>query len=165
MTDLAALGPYAVDVPFAWHAAASLKRSFLAAANELEGQVGERASYAEDARRDWRGRYAQEFESEHMAAIRRDAHTLAAACRTCAEMLEQLADRARQEQDRREVLRAWAAEHEAWEHEKASRHGVLGAIADVGDALLGDDEPKPPDLPEITPHPLVPDKPAIGGRG
>jgi arylsulfatase A-like enzyme len=158
MTDL---GPFRENVPFAWGAASSLKHSFLRAANELEAQIGQRTSYAEDAKRDWRGRYAQEFESEHMAAVRRDAHSLAAACRTCATMLEELADRARQEQERRELARAWETKHKAWEREQASQ----GFLADARDALLGSDEPKPPDLPEDRPHPLVPDKPSIGGRG
>jgi hypothetical protein len=162
MTDL---GPFTENVPFAWDAASSLKHSFVRAANELEAQIGQRTSYAEDAKRDWRGSYAEEFESEHMAAIRRDAHSLAAACRTCATMLEELGDRARQEQERRELARAWETRHKAWEREQASRDGLLGAVKGVADDLFGDGEPKPPDLPEIRPHPHVPDKPAIGGRG
>jgi hypothetical protein len=162
MTDL---GPITQKVPFAWHAASALKHSFLRAASELEDQIGERASYAEAAKRDWRGRYAEEFESEHMTAMRDDARKLAAECRRCAGMLEQLAQLAREEQQRRELARAWEAEHRAWEREQASRHGIGGVIADFGDAVLGDGEPKPPDLPEVRPHPLVSDAPAIGARG
>ena len=158
MTDL---GPITQPVPFAWDAASALKDTFLRAASELEAQIGERTSYAEEAKRDWRGRYAQEFESEHMAAMRGDAHKLAAACRTCAAMLEQLADRARQEQERRDLALAWKHEHDAWEREQADRN-LLEKAADL---LGGDDEPKPPDLPEIRPHPLVPDAPSIGARG
>jgi hypothetical protein len=158
MTDLE---PITQKVPFAWHAASALKHSLLRAASELEAQIGERTSYAEDAKRDWRGRYAQEFESEHMAAMRGDAHKLAAACRSCATMLEELADRARQEQERRDLALAWQHEHDAWERHQAHRD----AIEKLGDLLGGDDEPKPPDLPEIRPHPHVPDIPAIGARG
>jgi hypothetical protein len=158
MTDLQ---PITQPVPFAWHAASALKQSFLRAASELEAQIGERTSYAEHAKRDWRGRYAQEFESEHMAAMRGDAHKLAAACRTCATMLDELADRARQEQERRDLALAWQHEHEAWEREQAHR----SLLEKAGDLLGGDDEPKPPDLPEIRPHPLVLDAPSIGARG
>jgi hypothetical protein len=96
-----------------------------------------------------------------MSAIRRDARNLAAACRTCATMLEELADRARQEQERREIARAWKTKHDAWEREQAHRN----VAEKLGDLLGGDDEPKPPDLPEIRPHPHVPDVPSIGGRG
>jgi hypothetical protein len=124
-------------VPFAWHAAAALKQSFLRAASELEAQIGKRTSYAEHAKRDWRGRYAQEFESEHMAAMRGDAHKLAAACRTCATMLEELAERARQERERRDLALAWQHEHEAWEREQAHR----SLWEKAGDLLVGDDEP------------------------
>src|SRR4051794_25507320 len=161
MTDIGAFGPFRTDVPFAWHTASALKQSFLRAADELEAQIGRRTSYAEDAKREWRGKYTEEFESGHMAAIRGDAHRLAAACRACATMLEELADDARQEQERRELLRAWAEEHEAWEREQAHRN-----IAEkLRDLLGGDDEPKPPDLPQIRPHPHVPDVPSIAGRG
>jgi hypothetical protein len=162
MTDL---GTYDVDVPFAWDAASRLKHSFLRAASELEDQIPRRNAYAAHAMRDWRGRYAKEFEGEHMAVTARDAHRIAAECRRCAAMLEQLAQLAREENERRALARAWEAEHKAWEREQASHHGISGAIADVGDALLGDDEPKPPELPEIKPHPLVSDAPGVGARG
>jgi hypothetical protein len=159
------LGPYDVDVPFAWHAASRLKDSFLRAASELEDQISRRHAYAARAMRDWRGRYAEEFEGEHMAVTARDAQRISTECRRCAAMIEQLTQLAREEQQRREIARAWEDEHKAWEREQASHHGVGGVIADIGDALLGDDEPKPPDLPEIKPHPLVSDAPRIGVRG
>jgi hypothetical protein len=71
------LGPYDVDVPFAWDAASRLKHSFLRAASELEDQIPRRNAYAAHAMRDWRGRYAEEFEGEHMAVTARDAHRIA----------------------------------------------------------------------------------------
>ena len=46
-------GPITQKVPFAWHAASALEHSFLRAAIELEDQIGERASYAVAAKRDW----------------------------------------------------------------------------------------------------------------
>jgi hypothetical protein len=158
MTDL---GPFMEDVPFAWEAASTLRRSFLRAASELEQQIPRRTSYAALALRDWRGRYADEFEGQHMAVTRGDAHRIAAECRRCAAMLDQLAQQAREEQQRRELARAWKLEHDAWEREQADRD----VVEKIGDLLGGDDEPKPPDLPEITPHPLVADAPAVGARG
>src|SRR4051812_8636419 len=147
------LGTYETDVDFAWEAASRLKQSFLRAASELEAQIPRRNAYAGHALRDWRGRYADEFESEHMAVTARDAHRIAAECRRCAAMLEELARLAREEQQRRELARAWKTEHDAWEREQASHHGLGGLLDDIGDAVFGDGEPRPPDLPEIKPHP------------
>jgi hypothetical protein len=155
------LGTYETDVDFAWQAASRLKHSFLRAASELEDQIPRRHAYAEHAMRDWRGRYAQEFESEHMAATAGDARRLAAECRRCADMLEELAQLAREENERRKLARAWEAEHKAWEREQAHRN----LIEAVGDGLFGDDEPKPPDLPETKPHPRVAQDPGIRARG
>jgi hypothetical protein len=159
------LGRYGTDVDFAWEAASRLKHSFLRAPSELEDQIPRRNAYATHAMRDWRGRYAKEFEGEHMAVTARDAHRIAAECRRCAAMLEELAQLAREEQQRRELARAWEAEHKAWEHEQASHHGILGALQDVGDLIGGDGEPKPPDLPETKPHPRVAIAPGISTRG
>jgi hypothetical protein len=155
------LGTYETDVDFAWEAASRLKHSFLRAASELEGQIPRRNAYATHAMRDWRGRYAKEFEREHMAVTARDAHRIAAECRRCAAMLEELAQLAREEQERRELARAWKVEHDAWKHEQADDN----FLDDVGDFFGGDDEPKPPDLPEIKPHPHIAHAPGISARG
>jgi hypothetical protein len=159
------LGTYETDVDFAWEAASRLKQSFLRAASELEAQIPRRNAYAGHALRDWRGRYADEFESEHMAVTARDAHRIAAECRRCAAMLEELARLAREEQQRRELARAWKTEHDAWEREQASHHGLGGLLDDIGDAVFGDGEPRPPDLPEIKPHPHIAHAPGISARG
>jgi hypothetical protein len=155
------LGTYTEDVRFAWDAAARLKQSFLRAARELEDQIPRRDGYAEHALRQWRGRYADEFESEHMAVTARDAHRIAEECRRCAAMLEELAQQAREEQQRRELARAWKVRHDAWEREQAHRD----ILDKLGDLLGGDDEPAPPDLPEIRPHPHIAHAPGIGARG
>ena len=77
-------------------------------------------------------------------------------------MLSQLANLARKEQDRRDVAMVWQREHEAWERE----HVDDDFIDDLGDVLGGSDEPKPPDLPEIKPEPLVAEAPPrCGDRG
>jgi hypothetical protein len=155
------LGTYTEDVRFAWDAASRLKDSFVRAASELEGQIARRNAYGAHALRDWRGRYAQEFESEHMAVTARDAHRIAAECRRCAAMLEELAQLAHEEQQRRELARAWKVKHDAWEREQA-RNNLLDDIANL---FGGDGEPKPPDLPEIRPHPHIAHAPGISARG
>jgi hypothetical protein len=164
-TAMLDLGTYDKDVDFAWDAASRLKHSFLRAASALEDQIPRRNAYASHAKRDWRGRYAKEFESEHMAATTGDARRIAAECRRCAEMLEELAQLAREENHRRALARAWETKHKAWEREQASHHGILGALQDVGEFFAGDGEPKPPDLPETKPHPRVANAPGISTRG
>jgi hypothetical protein len=160
-TAMLDLGTYDRDVDFAWDAASSLKHSFLRAASELEDQIPRRHAYATHAMRDWRGRYAKEFEGEHMAATTGDARRIAAECRRCAEMLEELAQLAREENHRRALARAWEAKHKAWDQEHAHRN----LLEMAGDLIGGDGEPKPPDLPETKPHPRVANAPGISARG
>lgn len=155
------LGTYETDVDFAWEAASRLEHSFLRAASALEEQIPHRNADAAHAMRDWRGRYAHEFEHEHMAITARDARRIAAECRRCAEMLEQLAQLAREENHRRQLAREWEIEHRAWEREQAHRD----LFEKLGDLLGGDDEPEPPELPEVKPHPRVAIAPPIAARG
>jgi hypothetical protein len=156
------LGPIEEDVPFAWGAASKLKAEFKRAAEELEDQAGVFASASEQALEDWRGAFARDFRREHMRITRDDARRIAAELQKCATMLSQLANLARKEQDRREVAREWKREHEAWEREQSDD----GLGENIMDALGGDDEPKPPDLPEIKPEPLVATAPlSCGDRG
>lgn len=155
------LGPIEEDVPFAWGEASSLKHSFIRAARELRQQSKRITKYGDDALEEWRGRYAKEFEGEHMAITTGDADKIADECERCAEMLSQLANLAREEDDRRKVARAWKAEHDKWEEDQKNR-GFGGWLEDT---ITGDDEPKPPDLPEIKPQPLVAKSPPVEGRG
>jgi hypothetical protein len=154
------LGPIEEDVPFAWDAASKLKRLFLRTADELEEQIPRRGSYGQHAKRDWRGRYANEFDN-HMSITTGDAGRIAAELRKCAQMLHELTQLAREEQQRREIARAWKVKHDAWEADQANDN----VLDDLGDLLGGDDEPKPPDLPEIKPQPLVAEAPPTGERG
>ena len=157
---MADLGPIEEDVPFAWDAASKLKQAFLSTADELEEQIPRRSSYGQHAKHDWRGTYAKEFDG-HMRVTTGDAGRIAAELRNCAQMLGELAQLAREEQDRREIARAWKVKHDAWEADQANDN----LLDDVGDFLGGDDEPKPPDMPEIKPHPLVAEAPPTGERG
>jgi len=155
------LGTFEDDVKFAWAEASRLKHSFVRAAAELEQQAAERAGYAEGARKEWRGRYAREFTNEHMMYTIRDVKAIAQTCRDCASMLEQLAQLAREENERRALARQWKSDHDKWQREQADDD----ALDDLGDLLGGDDEPKPPNLPENKPHPLVARSPPVSDRG
>jgi hypothetical protein len=154
------LGPIDEDVPFAWDAASKLKHAFLRTADELEEQIPRRSSYGQHAKHDWHGRYAKEFDG-HMSVTTGDAGRIAAELRNCAQMLGELAQLAREEQDRREIARAWKVKHDAWQADQADDN----LLDDIGDMLGDDDEPKPPEQPEIKPHPLVADAPPTGERG
>jgi hypothetical protein len=154
------LGPIEEDVPFAWDAASKLKHAFLRTAEALEEQIPRRSSYGHHAKHDWQGRYAKVFDGD-MSVTTGDAGRIAAELRHCAQMLGELAQLAREEQHRREIARAWKVKHDAWKAD----HADDDLIDDIGDLLGGDDEPKPPDLPEIKPHPRVAEAPPTRDRG
>jgi uncharacterized protein YukE len=155
------LGIYDRDVEFAWGEASRLKHEFERAADELEGQLGSRRSQADHAERDWHGRYRSVFENIHMSCTIGDARGIVAELRRCAQMLEQLANLAREENDRRRQARAWKVKHDDWKRAK-DHQGILG---DIGDFLGGDDEPKPPNIPVVTPQPFVASEPPSNDRG
>jgi hypothetical protein len=154
------LGPIEQPVQFAWSAAAALRASFERAAAELEGQIGTRRGSADHALHDWHGRYASDFEHGHMSCTVRDGRAIAADLRRCAQMLHQLAELARQEEVRRAAARAWKVKHDAWA--RAQNHqGILGGLHDL---VLGDDEPKPPSIPEFKEPSMVAASPPTSER-
>lgn len=154
MTDL---GPIHEPVDFAWGSAAALSGQLRRAARALDGCIPRLGAAAHHAKQDWHGAYARRFD-DHMSKCTTDARRFVAAMEHAAETLDELADLAHEEQKRRDIARAWEAKHKEWERH---HHGIL---SDVKDLLTGGDEPKPPDLPEITPHPRVADAPASSGR-
>jgi hypothetical protein len=149
------------DVPFAWDAASKLKQEFLRTADELEGQIGGRQADGHEALHEWRGGYAREFEHTHLAITTGDARQIAAVLRTCAEMLHELANLARKEQDRREAMRAWQVKHDAWQRDQADD----GLATSFVKSIVGDGEPKPPDLDPITPRHIEVNAPPVRHRG
>jgi uncharacterized protein YukE len=155
MTDL---GPIEEDVKFAWGAATALSAQLRQAARTLDECVPRLSAAAHHAKQDWHGAYARRFD-DHMSTCTRDARRFAAALQEAAKTLDELGDLARREQQRREIARIWKDEHDAWEKH---HHGLLGDIADVFTG--GGDEPRPPDLREIVPHPRLIHAPAVGGR-
>lgn len=155
------LGPYDKPVDFAWAEASKLKHSFIRAADVLGEQLSARRELGERALRDWRGVYAREFESSHMEITQSDAVRLIAEYTVAAEMVSQLANLAREEQERRDLAMVWKVEHDAWVEEQRER-SAGEKLLDWG---LGDDEPKPPQLPEIKPQPFVATGPPMMERG
>lgn len=155
------LGPYEEPVEFAWAEASKLKHEFVRAANLLDAQMAPRKGLADRARSDWRGAYARRFERNDAKIIQTDAARMSAEFTVCAEMLSQLADLARQEKARRAVALKWKADHDAWVEEQRER-SAGEKFLDWG---LGDDEPKPPQIPEIKPKDYVATAPPPSDRG
>jgi len=153
MTDLSSIKD---DVKFAWGPAAALSAQLRRAARTLDDSIPRMSAAAHHARHDWHGAYARKFD-DHMRKCTTDARRFAAAMEEAADTLDELADLAHKEQKRREVARAWEAKHREWE---THHHGWLGIPA----FLAGGDEPKPPDLQEIRPHPRVAHAPSSSGR-
>lgn len=154
MTDL---GPIEENVPFAWGPAGSLSAQLRRSARQLDNRVPRLESAAQHAKVDFRGAYARKFD-RHMNKCTSDAAKISAALEEAAEMLDQLSKMASEEQERRKVAREWKKKHDEWERNRDG--GPLQILKD----LDGTEEPKPPDLQEITPHPLVADAPDSGNR-
>jgi len=155
MTDL---GPIEEDVRFAWGPASEVTAQLRRTARMLDARVPRMRSAAHDAKEDWHGAHARRFD-DHMEICTSDAAKFVTALEQAAEMLDQLAQLAREEQNRREIARAWKIEHDEWER---NHDGGIGGF--LHDTLLGSGEPKPPDLPEIHPQPLVAESPPSAGR-
>jgi hypothetical protein len=155
------LGPIHEPVDFAFDAASRLKQQFENAADELEGQLGSRRSAADHAKHDWHGRYVSVFEHSHMSCTISDGRGIAAELRRCAAMIHQLSELAKQEKHRRALACAWEVKHQEWQRQQAHR-----SFADkLWDGIAGDDEPKPPNLPEQRPQPFVATAPPTRERG
>ena len=76
-------------------------------------------------------------------------------------MLHELANLARKEQDRREAMRAWQTEHDAWERDQADD----GLATSFLKSIVGDGESKPPHLDPITPKHIEVNAPPVRHRG
>lgn len=143
---------------FAWGPAGALSAQLRRAAHQLDNRIPRLKSAGLHAQEDFRGAYARKFD-RHMDICTGDAVKFVAALNEAAEALDQLSQQASEEQQRREIAREWKREHDEWARSREDR-GILGVLQD----LDGTEEPKPPDLPEIKPHPLLAKTPASGGR-
>jgi len=156
MTELRDAEPIVFD----FGAAEQLISAFDAAAERLRSQVPRRNGLARHARAEWRGAYAEKFDARMEVCVR-DAERLADAMDTASSQVRELARLAREEQARRAAAREWKARHDAWEREQRSR-----SLFDQGvDLIMGDDEPKPPNLVPARPPTIPIAAPAPQGRG
>ena len=110
MSDLGAIDE---DVQFEWEAARSLSNALRITAGELQIQIPRRNAFAVEARRDWQGEFAGKFITR-MTYCTVDASRLAEAMLDAANKVNELSLLAREEQERREMARAWKIEHDAW---------------------------------------------------
>ena len=151
MTDL---GPIEEDVRFAWGAATTLSADLRATANGLVAQIPRRNTLADTAKDEWRGVYAGKF-TGRMSICASDAHRVADAMREAANALDELAVLAREEQDRRELARAWKVEHDAWQRREDDK-GMFESFTD-GVGITDYDEPVcPVGPPKTEPRHTIP---------
>lgn len=156
------LGAYTEDVVFNWEAADSLVAELRSTANVLERQIGERRQIAAGARTQWEGSYGEQFDGRTNICTG-DAQRFVTKMREAANGLQELADLAREEQDRREQAREWVAQQE----DKNLVEEGLDALQSVFG--FGEDVPPPPpprDPPNIPIHdpssaPRGPSTPAL----
>ncbi|WP_306214865.1 hypothetical protein [Actinoplanes sp. RD1] len=149
MVDLQGI---AEDVPFAWAAATGLARALRAAADECEGQISGRSQLAGQAKTEWRGLYARQFD-DRMRICTEDARRLAGALRQAANQVDELARLAREEQDRRLKARQWQREQED-----------EGFLEKGYEFLFGEDD-LPPIPDPVTPPAYTSPAPATAARG
>ncbi|MDI6104797.1 hypothetical protein QLQ12_40030 [Actinoplanes sp. NEAU-A12] len=139
------------DVRFAWAAAERLAAEFQATAAILEGQVSQRNTIAGEAKREWRGVYAEQF-TRRLRTCTSDTQRLAEAMRAAANQVDELAGLAREEQNNRKRAREWAA--------REKNEGFLEKVEELFTGE-GDKPPAPP--PGKQPHFTAP-APVAGGR-
>lgn len=128
---MADLGAIDEPVVFNWDAARRLSAQFRAVATTLEGQIPRRNTLADQALREWRGVFAEQFRGR-MSICTGDAQRFAESMHLAAKQLDELAELARAEQSRREKARQWVQDQE--------NESFLNK---VGDVLFGEDD-KPP---------------------
>ena len=138
------------DVRFNWDGAASLERELRSTASTLDQQVPQRNGYATHARDEWRGLYSRQF-AQRMQICTTDAGRLSDAMTSAANQVQELAEAARREQDRREKARQWKQDQDN-----------EGFLDKAGDFLFGEDDKPPIPPPEPPPRFVTPPAPARG---
>ena len=138
------------DVRFNWDGAASLERELRSTASTLDQQVPQRNGYATHARDEWRCLYSRQF-AQRMQICTTDAGRLSDAMTLAANQVQELAEAARREQDRREKARQWKKDQDD-----------EGLLDKAGDFLFGEDDKPPIPPPEPPPRFVTPPAPARG---
>jgi hypothetical protein len=147
------------DVQFDFAAADRLITLLRGVAAELRNQQGQRTSLAGVARAEWRGTFAEEFDSR-MDSFREGAEILAESLTLAASQVTSLVEKAQQEQNRRDYARQYYAD-------LADRNILQQAGGAVHDLLFGaEDEPVLNDqAPISTPVRVVRTIPGSRGTG
>jgi len=140
--DVSTLQPEG-PVPFDFDAASDLAAKFRASANLVTAQqLPRRRELARTARADWQGRYADIFDTR-MGQCTGDADRLAEAMRDAATKVDQLAEEAKREQQRRDRANEYLREHAEWrERERERDNDLLPEVIDFS----SHDEPEMPDM-------------------
>lgn len=100
------------DLKFDWAGAERLSAELRSTAAVLDDQIPRRNSIAQSAKSEWRGVFSEQF-LDRMKVCTADAGRLADAMRKAATGLDELAQLARDEQNRRDRAQAWKAENDS----------------------------------------------------
>lgn len=106
------LGAIDSDVEFNFTHAESLKTAFTNAADALDNQVTSRASLVRTANKDFKGYFQTVFDDNATTAAA-DATDLTTALRNAADLVNQLIEQAREENERRRIAREFRAEQDS----------------------------------------------------
>ena len=157
------LGAIHEPVAFNWEVADALAARLNTGAGLLRGQRARRTELVTKARTDWRGVYEGKF-GARMEVCVTDAGRLADAMELAAKQVKELAQLAREEQQRRDVAKQYERDLKAWQDRRDQR-SALEAGADGLAELFGasDGKPQPPDGPKST-HALTAVAPSPAGR-
>lgn len=146
------LGAIHEPVRFAYGAATGLAAELRGSAGQLDDQAGARRRAAATARTEWRGVYGDQFDGR-VATCTGDASRFGAAMRRAADQLDELAARARAEEQRRAQARDWQ-----------QRQEDESFMDKVGDFFGGEDDLPPPPPPD-PPARFVSEAPPTPARG
>jgi uncharacterized protein YukE len=140
--DVSTLQPQG-SVQFDFDAASDLAARFRASAKLVTAQqLPRRRELARTARADWQGKYAGVFDTR-TGQCSDDAERLAKAMVDAATKVDQLAEEARREQQRRDRANEYLEEHAAWrERERERNNDLLPEFMDFS----SHDEPEMPDM-------------------
>ncbi|MEA2233925.1 MAG: hypothetical protein QOD83_3741 [Solirubrobacteraceae bacterium] len=157
------LGAIHEPVPFNWEVADALVARLNAGAGLLRAQRSRRTELAGKARTDWRGVYEGKF-GARMTVCVTDAGRLADAMELAAKQVQELAQLAREEQQRREVAKQYERDLKAWQERRDNRNPLEVGFDGVTEAFGADDgKPRPPDGPKSK-RVLTADAPNPAGR-
>jgi hypothetical protein len=157
--DVSTLQPEG-PVPFDFDAARDLAAKLRASATLVTTtQLPRRRQVARTAREDWRGHFADLFDTR-MTQCGGDAERLASAMRDAATKVDQLVEEAEAEQRRRDRANEYLIEHAEWrEREHERDNDMLPEFMDFS----SHDEPEMPDMTG-SPSTLPVIDPSIGPR-